>query len=333
MSLLLDRLGGLPTPDDAARSAVAHRADQVLRPTGAMARLDEIAVWLAGWQRTVTPHVERPSGLVFAGDHGVAAAGVSNYPSDVTAAMLAATRARKATINAFARAVGASVTAIDVGVGEPTNDFRELPALSPERFDRVTQAAFDAVDGVDADLLVIGELGIGNTTAAAAIAAALIGGDTSVWVGRGSGVDDEGLARKRAAVEAAVRRISGVDEPIEILRQVGGCELVAMAAAILAARHRSIPVILDGYICTASALALHEVDATALDHCVAGHRSFEPGHVRLLDTIGKRPILDLEMRLGEGSGAMAAVPIVRIACAGVVGVATFTEWFGDGPGV
>ena len=147
------------------------------------------------------------------------------------------------------------------------------------------------------------------------------------------GIDDAGLGRKRDAVESAVRRISEVTEPTEILREVGGCELVAMAAAIVAARHRSIPVVLDGYICTASALALHQVDSTALDHCLAGHRSAERGHGRLLDIIGKPPILELDMRLGEGSGAMAAVPLVRMACAGVVGVATFAEWFGDGPGI
>ncbi len=205
---------------------------------------------------------------------------------------------------------------------------RHGPALTPERFDEITATAFAAVDDLDTDLLVLGELGIGNTTAAAAIAAAFAGGEATVWVGRGTGVDDAGLERKQIAVQESVRRIAGVVDPLEILREVGGSELVGMAAAAVAARHRSIPVVLDGYICTASMLPLHVAEPTALDHCIVGHCSAEPGHRLLLDRLDKRPLLDLDMRLGEGSGAMAAVPLVKMACAGVVEVATFDEWFG-----
>lgn len=329
MSLLADRLADLPGPDVAARTAVAERSGQVLRPSGALQWLDDVAAWKAGWQRSATPCVDRPAALVFAADHGVVAAGVSSYPSEVTASMLAATEQARATINAFARAAGASVTAIDVGVGEPTNDMRYEAALSPERFDAITQTAFDAVDALDTDLLVLGELGIGNTTAAAAIAAAFAGGEAAVWVGRGTGVDDEGLERKKTAVQESVRRIAGIVDPLEILREVGGSELVAMAAAAVAARHRSIPVVLDGYICTASVLPLHRANPTALDHCIVGHCSAEPGHRKLLAEMDKKPLLDLDMRLGEGSGAMAAVPLVKMACAGVVEVPTFDEWFGS----
>lgn len=328
MSLLADRLSDLPGPDDQARTAVVERSAHVLRPSGALQWLDDVAAWKAGWQRSATPTVDRPAALVFAADHGVVAAGVSSYPSEVTAAMLAATEQAKATINAFARAAGASVTAIDVGVGEPTNDMRYEAALSRERFDAIARTAFDAVDALDTDLLVLGELGIGNTTAAAAIAAAFAGGEATVWVGRGTGVDDDGLERKRTAVQESVRRIAGVVDPLEILREVGGSELVAMAAATVAARHRSIPVVLDGYICTSSVLPLHRVDPAALDHCIVGHCSAEPGHRKLLAEMGKKPLLDLDMRLGEGSGAMAAVPLVKMACAGVVEVPTFDEWFG-----
>jgi nicotinate-nucleotide--dimethylbenzimidazole phosphoribosyltransferase len=246
----------------------------------------------------------------------------------VTAEMLEATVQGKATINAFARTANATVAAVDVGVGVPTGDMRHEAALSPERFDEITTLAFDAVDALDTDLLVLGELGIGNTTAAAAIAAAFAGGEATVWVGRGTGIDDAGLERKQTAVQQSVRRIAGVVDPLEILREVGGSELVAMAAAAIAARHRSIPIVLDGYICTASMLPLHVAEPTALDHCIVGHCSSEPGHRLLLDRMGKRPLLDLDMRLGEGSGAMAAVPLVNMACAGVVEVATFDEWFG-----
>lgn len=328
MSLLAERLADLPEHDRAASTAVADRAAQVLRPVGALQWLDDVAAWKAGWQRSTTPTVERPAALVFAADHGVVAAGVSSYPSEVTASMLAATETGRATINAFARTIGASVSAIDVGVGDPTDDMRHGPALDPERFDEITRRAFDAVDALDADLLVLGELGIGNTTAAAAVAAAFAGGEAAMWVGRGAGVDDEGLERKRVAVQESVRRIAGVVDPLEILREVGGSELVAIAAATVAARHRSIPVVLDGYICTASVVPLHRIDAATLDHCIVGHCSAERGHRKLLETIGKVPLLDLDMRLGEGTGAMAAVPLIRMACAGVVEVPTFDEFLG-----
>jgi nicotinate-nucleotide--dimethylbenzimidazole phosphoribosyltransferase len=184
------------------------------------------------------------------------------------------------------------------------------------------------VESLDADLLVLGEMGIGNTTVAAAVAAAISGGDIAAWVGRGTGVDDDGLARKRDAVRTAVERIAGVSDPLEVLRELGGAELVAIAASIVAARLRGLPVLLDGYVVTASALPLHATSLRALDHCQVGHCSAEPGHRALLERLGKRPLLDLEMRLGEGSGAMAAVPLVAMACAGVTEVPTFGEWFG-----
>jgi nicotinate-nucleotide--dimethylbenzimidazole phosphoribosyltransferase len=259
----------------------------------------------------------------------VAAAGdVSAYPVAVTGAMMAAFRAERSTVSAFAAVAGATVDAIDVGVGRPTNDFRFEAALSPERFDEAVAAGRAAVESLDADLLVLGEMGIGNTTAAAAISAALDRGSVEGWVGRGTGVDDEGLARKRAAVVAAVGRIEGVTDPLQVLREVGGAELVAIAAAIVAARHRNLPVLLDGFVVTAAAAPLAAVRADALDHCLVGHCSAEPGHRRLLDRLGKQPLLTLDMRLGEGSGAMAAVPLVAMACAGVTAVPTFGEWFG-----
>ena len=171
-------------------------------------------------------------------------------------------------------------------------------------------------------------MGIGNTTASAAVAAALAGGETAAWVGRGTGIDDATLSVKRAAVQQAVRRIAGVTDPLEVLREVGGSELVAIAAAVVAARHRSLPVVLDGYVVTASVLPLVLLAPRILDHCTVGHCSAEPGHRRLLERLGKRPLLDLDMRLGEGSGAMAAVPLIAMACAGITEVPTITEWFG-----
>ena len=325
---LRDAMTAMPERDDVSYDAVTARAAEILRPAGALARLDEVAAWAAGWQRTSSPAVRKPAALIFAADHGVTAAGVSKYPTDVTGAMLAAYRAGKSTITAFAAVAGASVEAIDVGVGRPTGDIRYESAMSLDRFDAAVAAGRDAVDRLDADLLVLGEMGIGNTTAAAAVAAALGGGEVAAWVGRGTGVDDEGLSRKREAVREAVTRVVGVHDPFEVLREVGGAELVAMAAAIVAARHRRLPVLIDGYVVTAAALPLATINAAALDHCLVGHCSSEPGHRRLLERLGKQPLLDLEMRLGEGSGAMAAVPLVAMACAGITEVPTFGEWFG-----
>lgn len=328
MTWLAEALVTMPPGDVASGDAVRARAAEILRPAGALARLDGLAAWVAEWQGTANPAVRKPAALIFAADHGVAAAGVSKYPVDVTAAMLAAYRAGKSTISAFAAIAGATVSAIDVGVGRPTGDIRVEPAMTDERFDEACTAGREAVESLDADLLVLGEMGIGNTTVAAAVAAAISGGDIAAWVGRGTGVDDDGLARKCDAVRTAVERIAGVSDPLEVLRELGGAELVAIAASIVAARLRGLPVLLDGYVVTASALPLHATSLPALDHCQVGHCSAEPGHRALLEHLGKRPLLDLEMRLGEGSGAMAAVPLVAMACAGVTEVPTFGEWFG-----
>lgn len=330
MTLLHERINDLPTCDTDARDAVLERAANILRPSGSLAWLDETAAWVASWQRTPHPTVARPAGLIFAADHGIAAATkVSAYPTGVTEAMFSAYREGRSTINAFARIAGATVQAIDVGVGNPTGDIRTEAALDEDRFDKIVRTAFDAVEDLDCDLLVLGEMGIGNTTPSATIAAALAGGETAAWVGRGTGVDDEGLARKREAVQQAQRRIAGVTDPIEILREVGGAELVAIAAATIAARNRSIPIVLDGYVVTAAVLPLIFANSAALDHCIVGHCSAEPGHRKLLERLDKRPLLDLDMRLGEGSGAMAAVPLIAMACAGITEVPTFAEWFGE----
>ena len=328
MTWLADALARVPEGDRTAGDAVRARAAEILRPAGALARFDDVAAWVAEWQGSSSPAVRKPAALIFAADHGVAVAGVSKYPVDVTAAMLAAYRAGKSTVSAFAAVAGATVDAIDVGVGRATGDIRFEPAMSLERFEEACTAGRQAVERLDADILVLGEMGIGNTTAAAAVAAALAGGEVASWVGRGTGVDDEGLNRKQQAVQQAVDRVAGVVDPLEVLRELGGAELAAIAAAIVAARSRRLPVLIDGYVVTASALPLALARSGALDHCLAGHCSSEPGHRRLLERLGKAPLLDLDMRLGEGSGAMAAAPLVAMACAGITDVPTFGEWFG-----
>jgi nicotinate-nucleotide--dimethylbenzimidazole phosphoribosyltransferase len=334
MSWFDTALADLRAPDHRAADAVRRRAATVLRPPGALARLDELAEHVAAWQGTDQPRVSAPAVVVFAGDHGVAAAGVSAFPADITTAMLAAVEQGRATISAMARTVGATVDVVDVGVGRPTGDIRFEAAMTWKQLDATAERAAIAVDDVvarGADVVVLGELGIGNTTVAAAVSYALLGGAPADWVGRGTGVDDDGLLRKRDAVERAGRRIAGGRHPIDVMRQVGGAELVAMAAACLRARHHGLPLVLDGYVATAAVLPLHAACPGAVDHCIAGHRSAEPGHGRLLEQLHLRPLLELDLRLGEGSGALAAVPLLAMACASVTDVATFDEWFGEAP--
>src|SRR5215211_5417899 len=332
-------LAGAPGPDRAAAAAVADRAGRVLRPAGALARLDELAAWLAAWQGTDRPAVRRPAAVVFAADHGVAAGGVSAYAGEVTAAMLKALREGVATASVLARQVGATLDVVDVGVGEPTGDLAREPALDPARFRACVQAGRDTVAGLDADLLVLGEMGIGNTTAAAAVTAILLGRPAEAATGRGTGVDQAGLARKLAAVEAARRRVGGSGglkpspsgnqatvPPMEVLRQAGGAELAALAGAALEARLRRLPLVLDGFVVTAAVAPLELLCPGAVANAVAGHRSAEPGHQALLARLGLRPLLELDLRLGEASGALAAVPLLRLAAAAVTEVATFADW-------
>jgi nicotinate-nucleotide--dimethylbenzimidazole phosphoribosyltransferase len=319
-------LADLPGPDEDARAAVARRAGEVLRPSGALARLDELAVWLAGWQLTDRPRVERPAVAVFVADHGVVVEGVSAYPADVTAEMLRALRDGRATAAVMARELGAILEVVDVGARRPTANLLREPALSVDGFADAWNAGRRTVAALDADLILLGEMGIGNTTSAAAVCGALFGGPASQWTGRGTGVDDATLRRKRRVVSAARRRIGRASDPIEVLRQLGGAELVAIAGATVEARRRSIPVILDGFVVGAAVAPLAAARPGSLDHCVAGHVSAEPGHRRLLERLGMEPVLDLGLRLGEASGALAALPLVRLAAACVSDVATFEEW-------
>jgi nicotinate-nucleotide--dimethylbenzimidazole phosphoribosyltransferase len=324
-------LSDLPGPDESAAGAVRARAAQVLRPTGALARLDEVAAWLAGWQRTTRPHADRPAVVVFVADHGVAVEGVSAYPAGITVEMMDALRAGVATAAVMARSLGARLDVVDVGAGRPTANLTVEAALSPARFDEGIasgRAAVAAAAERDPDVLVLGEMGIGNTTAAAGVCAALFGGTAEDWTGRGTGIDDDALAHKVEVVDAARRRVGsgGPVTPLEVLRHLGGAELAAIAGATVEARRRSLPVVLDGFVVTAAVAPLALLRADALDHVIAGHCSGESGHRLLLDKLGLDPLLDLGLRLGEASGALAALPLLRLAATCVSDVATFDEW-------
>lgn len=315
----------MPGPDLAAVEEVKARDAVLTKPPGSLGRLEEIAAWLAAWQGRAPPAVNRPVVAIFAGNHGVAARGVSAYPAAVTEQMVANFSRGGAAINQICLANDLGLKVLDLALEVPTGDITTGAAMEEADCARTMAFGMEAVAG-GTDLLCIGEMGIGNTTIAAAVFAALFGGPSSDWVGRGTGVDDVGLARKSAAVEAALACHSGrLSDPLEVLRRVGGRELAAMAGAIVAARHQRVPVIVDGYVATAAAAVLYAVDEGAVDHCLFGHVSAEPGHRRALARMEKAPLLDLGMRLGEGTGAALAAGIVKAAARAHAGMATFAE--------
>jgi len=314
-----------PTPDAAATAAAAARNGQLTKPPGALGRLETLAIWYAGWRGDGRPRLERPQIIVFAGNHGVAARGVSAFPAEVTAQMVANFRAGGAAINQLAKAAGASLDVHALALERPTADFTAAPAMTEAEVVAALATGWQAVDAA-ADLVVVGEMGIANTTAAAAIAAALFGGAASDWTGRGTGVDDTGLARKSRIVADGLKRHAAVlADPLMVLACLGGREIAAMAGAIAAARAARIPVILDGFICTAAAAVLESAAPGALDHAVAGHVSAEGAHAALLARLGKEPLLNLGLRLGEGSGAALAIAVLKAAIACHSGMATFAE--------
>jgi nicotinate-nucleotide--dimethylbenzimidazole phosphoribosyltransferase len=315
----------LPGPDLEAAGNAATREAQLTKPPGALGRLEEITAWLATWQGRHPPRLERPRIAVFAGNHGVAAQGVSAYPAAVTAQMVQNFVAGGAAVNQLCRAADAELRVYEMALDKPTADFTEGPAMSEEECSRAIAYGMMAVEP-NIDLLCLGEMGIANTTSAAALACALFGGTAADWVGPGTGIAGSALARKTSVVAAGVaRHRDGARDPFDILRCLGGQELAAICGAVMAARLARTPVLLDGFACTAAAAALHAVDPHALDHCLVAHVSAEPGHRRLLQAIGKPPLLDLGMRLGEASGAALAISIVKAAIACHTGMATFAD--------
>jgi nicotinate-nucleotide--dimethylbenzimidazole phosphoribosyltransferase len=315
----------MPGPDEAAVETVRARDRGLTKPAGSLGRLEWIAEWLAAWQGKAPPTVARPLVCVFAAGHGVTARGVSAFPAEVNRQMLETFAAGGGAINQICAANQLGFKVFDLALDVPTGDITEGPAMSEK--DAVATMAFgmEAVAG-GTDLLGIGEMGIGNTTIAAAIYAALFGGPPAHWVGRGTGVDDAGLARKVAAVEAALARHAGhLDDPLEVLARLGGRDIAAMAGAILAARAQRVPVVLDGYVATAAAAILFAIHPSTIDHCVAGHLSAEGAHRDVLERIGKIPLLALGMRLGEGSGAALAMGLIKSAAAIHADMATFEQ--------
>lgn len=320
-----DALGALPAADEASRAAAAARQAQLTKPPGSLGRLESLALFMAGWQGRERPRVDRARIAIFAGNHGVAARGVSAFPASVTAEMVRNFANGGAAINALAGVAGADLRVVPLELDRPTADFT-LAAAMDEAECLAAINAGAAVVGDGLDLLAVGEMGIANSTAAAALAARSFGGAVADWVGPGTGVDAGGIARKIAAVEAALDFHGDAPvTPFETLRRVGGRELAAIAGAVLAARLARVPVVLDGFIASAAMAPLAAFAPEIVHHLVAGHVSAEPGHPRLLARLGLEPLLSLGMRLGEASGAAVAIGVIRAAIAAHDGMATFGE--------
>jgi nicotinate-nucleotide--dimethylbenzimidazole phosphoribosyltransferase len=315
----------LPGADTEARQTAINRDAVLTKPAGALGKLEDIAIWAAAWQGRNPPTADTPQVCVFAGNHGVTAQGVSAFPSEVTVQMVANFSHGGAAINQLSLVNGARLDVVPLDLDRPTSDFTEGPAMSEAECCAAISAGMSSVVAAT-DILCIGEMGIGNTTAAAALSCALFGGSGADWAGRGTGIDDAALAHKAQVIDRAIARHGeALRDPLDALRRVGGRELAAMFGAVLAARLRRIPVILDGYVAGSAAAVLERLIAGGLDHALAGHVSQEPGHRRLLEKLGKQPLLDLNMRLGEASGAAVALGIVRAALATHNGMASFAD--------
>ena len=316
-------LSSLPGPNDKSLNRAEEREPQLTKPPGSLGRLEDLSHWLAAWQGRHPPSMDKARAHVFAGNHGVTDRGVSAYPAAVTEQMVGNFHAGGAAINQLCKAFDIRLSVDALELDSPTADFTEQPAMSEDE----TVAAMAhgmAVVEAGTDVLCLGEMGIGNTTSAAAICHALYGGEAADWTGPGTGVEGEAMTLKIQAVGDAVKRHDGKDG-LDVLMSLGGRELAAIAGAVIAARLNAVPVLLDGYVCTAAASVLEATVAGSLDHCQIGHVSSEPGHGRLLDQLGRRALINFEMRLGEASGAALAVGLLKAATACHNGMATFAE--------
>ena len=316
----------LPMGDEDAASAVAERQGRLTKPPGSLGRLEALVAWMARWQRRPMPRLDHVDVLVFAGNHGVTARGVSAYPAEVTAQMVANFQAGGAAINQLAAVGGADLRVLPLELDRPTNDIVTAPAMEAGEFLDAVTVGFDAVSP-ELDLVCLGEMGIGNTTIASAMAAGLFGTQYR-WAGAGTGLDTEGIARKQAVVDAALALHGGgriALDPIGVAQALGGRELAAILGATLAARLHGVPVVLDGFVCTAAAAPLACLTPGGLDHALLSHASAEAMHPDLARLLNLTPVLDLGLRLGEASGAALVLPLLRAALACHAGMATFAE--------
>lgn len=341
---LTELLHNIPPISEEASAAAWRRQNELTKPPGSLGRLETLAVQIAGMTGQPKPSLGKKVVFVMAGDHGVAAEGVSAYPSDVTAQMVLNFLRGGAAINVLARHIGARVVVVDMGVAgdlplHPDLIVRKVAYGTANIVRGAAMTRRQAVQAIlagaelaeeeikkGAGLLATGDMGIGNTTPSAAIAAVFTNAPLEVCVGRGTGIDDRGLQRKRAVVEQALR----VNRPdpqdgLDVLSKVGGFEIAGLTGVILAAANRRVPVVVDGFISTAAAMVAVSLAPAASAYLIAAHRSQEPGHAVMLDWLKLQPVLDLDMRLGEGTGAALAMNIVDAACKILAEMATFAE--------
>ena len=320
--LLIDEL---PGPDYESQSAAAERESKLTKPKGALGKLEQIVAWLATWQGEYPPKINHPRTAVFAANHGVANLGVSAFPSSVTEQMVQNFISGGAAVNQLCKVFDSDLRVYELALDQPTNDFTKGPAMTEAECAHAMAYGMMAVEP-GLDVLCLGEMGIGNTTSASALSLALFGGNAKDWVGSGTGISSGSLDKKIKIVQQACelhRNIKG--DPLAIFAALGGLELAAIAGAILAARLARVPVVLDGFACTVAAAILYAIKPCTIDHCLVSHCSVEPGHKKLLGKISKEPLLDLGMRLGEGSGATLALGIIRAAIECHLGMATFED--------
>jgi nicotinate-nucleotide--dimethylbenzimidazole phosphoribosyltransferase len=322
---IIDLLKIVPAGDEAAVEAVRARDATLTKPPGSLGELERLVEFLARWQGKGKPVLDNPMVAIFAGNHGVTDQGVSAFPRDVTAQMVANFTAGGAAISQICALHELNLRVFELALELPTGDITKEPAMDDKMCAATIAYGMEAIAGKP-DLLAIGEMGIGNTTIAAALFAALYGGTGADWVGRGTGVDDAGLARKADAVDRALAlHKDALGDPLAVLARLGGREVAAMLGAIIAARQQKIPVIVDGFVATSAAAVAHAVSPESIDHCIFGHVSAEHAHKRALDAMGKPALLSLGMRLGEGSGAALAAVLAKTALHLHNNMATFSS--------
>lgn len=310
---IVDLLHVNPVGDEAAVAAVRRRDARLTKPAGSLGEMEKLVEFLARWQGKPAPTLDNPMVAIFAGNHGVTAQGVSAFPPEVTAQMVANFTAGGAAISQICALHELNLRVFELALELPTGDITQGPAMDDRMCAATIAYGMEAIAGKP-DLLAIGEMGIGNTTVAAALYAALYGGSGADWVGRGTGVDDAGLARKADAVDRAVAlHRDAAGNPLELLARLGGREIAAMLGAIIAARQQRIPVIVDGFVATSAAAIAHAVSPSSIDHCLFAHVSAEPAHGKALAAMEKTAMLDLGMRLGEGTGAALAAVLAKTA--------------------
>jgi len=318
-------LADLPGPDGEAAAAAQAREPELTKPQGSLGRLEELSAWAATWQGRYPPRMKTPNAHVFAGNHGIVDQGVSAFPAAVTEQMVKNFERGGAAINQMCDALGVGLCVESLDLNNPTADFSHTPAMTDQECAEAVQFGMNVVDAAS-DIVCLGEMGIGNTTASAAICLSLYGKTAQDWTGPGTGLDAAGISHKADVIGRAVQLHTGeMKDGLDVLRCLGGREMAAIAGAVIGARLKQVPVMLDGFVSTAAAAPLAAINAHALDHCQVGHVSQEPGHKRLLEKLGKVALLDMNMRLGEATGAVLAVGVVKAAIACHNNMATFAE--------